>query len=202
VIAQRPNGSAATVRVDVDGLIRPQVLATTPEDGGGGESPPNCDLDEAAIAAAGDVVAAIQADEFPDAEPTQPEYGRVTIHRGFGLESGIVVQGTSHAQAGANAGVDLAPSLQSLKGNAADIVAIIHNYPPTGSSLEDTRNQAPSATDWALADYLVQSGADPNRLTLYVIDSTGRLRAYSYQPPSARGPNNENVRSRPIARSC
>lgn len=68
------------------------------------------------------------------------------------------------------------------------IVGLIHNHPSgiyePGSSLGDI-NRLPSppnkgGDDWLTADYLVQHGADPNNLTLYILGPDSVLREYAY----------------------
>lgn len=64
--------------------------------------------------------------------------------------------------------------------DAPNIVSIIHNHPSQGGGNIDLENRYPSDTDWAAGEALVNAGADPNTLTLVIVDPNGDARVFNY----------------------
>ncbi|CAM3856326.1 hypothetical protein [Litorimonas haliclonae] len=66
--------------------------------------------------------------------------------------------------------------------NAPSVVSVVHNHPRQGSIYADINLEYryPSVDDWAAADATVALGADPNVLTMTVIDPWGDARVFEY----------------------
>lgn len=68
------------------------------------------------------------------------------------------------------------------------IVAINHNHPRNAycrvegviGDVDDGQNRFPSINDWSYAAELVEGGANPETLTLYITDCEGETRAFPY----------------------
>ncbi len=84
---------------------------------------------------------------------------------------------------------DLNPALSQFGINASQIVGFNHNHPSNhycasgGLQGQDEirRNSYPSDNDWALADQLVNLGADPNVLSLFVVGCDDQMREFRYR---------------------
>lgn len=145
----------------------------------------NCDVDNAAVDAALAIKRRIDTDGIPNNTQDQTEYSAIIGQVGPDVKVGTVVQGTSYNQS-PPATTDYSASWSSLRITYADTVGIIHYHPWNDRSDVRDRNKRPSPVDWQQADGLVAAGADPSRLTLYIIDNLGVLRAYPYAPPAQR----------------
>lgn len=141
----------------------------------------------------------IDTDGLGNNTQNQTEYGTILADKGSGVETGIVVQGQSYNQADPPA-TNLTPSRDSIGATNAQIVGVIHSHPYYNDPAVRTKDKRPSDNDWALADQLVSQGADPSRLTLYIIDYLGVVRAYSYVPPSQQ--SDTNPPARPVSTAC
>lgn len=175
------------------------LQSTTVEIGEFEPNAENCDIDHEAVQAGIEIKRRINTDGIPNNTQDQTEYGAILGDKGLGVETGIVVQGQSYNQADPPA-TNLTPSRDSIGATNAQIVGIIHSHPYDSDPAVRTKNRRPSDNDWALADQLVSQGADSSRLTLYIIDDLGVLRAYSYVPPSQR--SGTNPPARPVSTAC
>jgi hypothetical protein len=145
----------------------------------------NCDIDQEAVQAGIEIKQRIDTDGIPNNTQDQTEYGAIIGQVGPDVRVGTVVQGTSYNQI-PQASIDYSESWSSLRIPFAYTIGVIHSHPWHNSSSIRELNKRPSPTDWQQADGLVGEGADPSRLTLYIIDHLGVLRAYPYTPPSQR----------------
>lgn len=68
------------------------------------------------------------------------------------------------------------------RGQIPNLVSIVHNHPRQGLEGDDINleNRYPSQDDWIEADNLVALGADPNVLSLTLLDPFGEARIFPY----------------------
>lgn len=68
----------------------------------------------------------------------------------------------------------------------SSVVSIIHNHPIQGDIKDsiNKENRYPSNDDWNGADLLIANGADPNILSLTIIDPFGETRVFPYADKS------------------
>lgn len=63
----------------------------------------------------------------------------------------------------------------------ADVFGIIHNHPPNPSNYsENFLNRYPSDADWDALQTLINGGANPNNLSLFIIDPFGTMREFNW----------------------
>ena len=119
----------------------------------------------------------------------QPEYGVVIVTASDGsFVLGPLVTGQSYHDSNPP-GTSLSPPSGY---SWSDVTATIHSHPDSGNSDIDIRNRAPSDGDWLAADQMVQRGANPAELTLYIVDNTGVIRAFDYKSPAERHATTRN----------
>ncbi len=147
----------------------------------------NCDVDGPAVQAAIAIKPEIDTDGLSGTNQT--EYGAILGDNGSGVQIGSIVQGQSYNQSNPPT-TNLTASRNSIGVSNAQVVGIIHSHPPSCNNTIDVANRRPTANEWATADNLVAQGANPARLTLYIIDKNGIVRAYSYVPQSRRSASN------------
>lgn len=146
----------------------------------------NCDIDEQAVRASLGIKKAVDTDGIPNNTQNQTEYGAIIGEVGPEVQVGSIVQGQSYNQASPPS-IDYTASWSSLRIPYAYTVGVIHYHPWHNESYVRQQNKRPSSDDWLQADGLVdQGGADSTRLTLYIVDYLGIVRAYPYVPPSQR----------------
>ena len=145
----------------------------------------NCDIDHEAVQAGIEIKRRVDTDGIPNNTQNQTEYGAIIGQVGPDVKVGTVVQGTSYNQS-PQATTDYLASWSSLRITYADTVGIVHYHPFHNDPSVNAANKGPSAKDWEQADGLIAAGADPSRLTLYIIDYLGVLRAYPYASPAQR----------------
>lgn len=121
----------------------------------------------------------------------QPEYGNVIVEDNGKFIVSSTTQGESYS--------DHNPPRTHLSSPTdyswAQVVALVHSHPPSGSSAIDALNIRPSDGDWEAADRITgnfpghtqASYANASTLTLYIIDRDGTVRAFDYRTPTERG---------------
>lgn len=138
--------------------------------------------------------AATAFDSLRDNSTRQTEYANAIAERNGVFTVGETTQGGSYsgsAQPSTNVAVPTGHSY-------SDIVALVHSHPPSPSAALDAQNIRPSDGDWEAADKLTgnfpgyslpggQAFADGTRLTLYIQDKDGNVRAFDYKTPAERG---------------
>lgn len=138
--------------------------------------------------------AATAFDSLKDNSNRQTEYGNAIAERNGVFTVGETTQGGSYSGSSLPSTSISVPTGHSY----SDIVALVHSHPPSGSGLIDGENVRPSDGDWEAADKLTgnypgyslpggQAFADGSRLTLYIQDKDGNVRAFDYKTPAERG---------------
>ena len=63
----------------------------------------------------------------------------------------------------------------------SSVVGIVHNHPwDTSNFYDNLADRYPSTADWAALDQLVSNGANPNNLSIFILDGFGNLREFKY----------------------
>lgn len=69
----------------------------------------------------------------------------------------------------------------------SQVVGTVHNHPYdvyADTQAEADINRYPSSNDWGFADYAIGQGADADQFSLYIIDTQGIVRDFSYSDSS------------------
>lgn len=138
--------------------------------------------------------AATAFDNYKDNSNKQTEYGNVIAEKNGKFTVGETSQGGSYRSSDQPATSITVPTGHSF----SDIVALVHSHPPSGDVDTDRKNIRPSDVDWKAADQLTgnypgyslpggQAFADGSKLTLYIQDKDGNVRAFDYKTPGERG---------------
>lgn len=98
---------------------------------------------------------------------------------------GIMVQGSDGLYGLTDDGIQTSHNdsyaTLSLPSDKSSVVGIIHNHPYDSSGTNiNYINMYPSVDDWNHLDQLVQSGANPAKLSFYVVDPFGTTREFKY----------------------
>lgn len=127
-------------------------------------------------------------DGIRNSSDRQPEYGLTIARDGDSFVVGRVTRGESYSESD-QPKTELAPPRGF---DWENVVAMIHSHPEADNSAANRRNRAPSDADWLAADEAVARGANPDELTIYIIDKWGDLRAFDYMTPEERGATRSN----------
>jgi hypothetical protein len=77
----------------------------------------------------------------------------------------------------------------------ANMVGMVHNHPWNSSDYyQNFVQRYPSAADWTMLDKMAGAGANPNELSVYVVDGWGTVREYKYNDREALNGLDDNQR--------